>query len=354
MRAVVKTQPLPGVEIVSEWPERECRPGEVRIEVAAAAVCGTDRELFEFTESAKAFGLGLPVVLGHECAGTVIETGPAAAAVRVGDRVALESHIPCGRCVCCRTGSAHNCANLRILGMHADGAFAERVVVPEGICFPLPPALDLASAALLEPAGVAMHAVQRAGIGGPGLNALVSGCGPVGLVVIQLLAAMGAAGVIAVEPNPFRRELAETFGATALAPDQGVVPACREAGGARGGCDVAFEASGAAGALRPLLEAVRREATVVTIGHPGGETAIDIARFINKKGLTLRGVFGRRLWDTWEVLAALVSAGTVDLGALITHRLGLEEFERAIELLSQESGKVLLLPDVRPRPERTT
>jgi threonine 3-dehydrogenase len=342
------------VEVVADWPEPECGQGEVRVEVAAASVCGTDRELFEFTSSAQAFEMELPVVLGHECAGTVIETGAGVQRVRVGDRVACESHVPCGHCFCCRTGSEHNCANLRILGMHLDGAFAERAVVPEGICFELPAELDLSSAALLEPAGVAMHAVQRAAIGVPGVSALVSGCGPVGLAVIQLITAMGAARVTAVEPNPFRRGLAAKLGATVLRPDEDIVAACRNAAGIRGGCDVAFEASGAPGALGPLLAAVRREATVVTIGHPGQEAAIDVARFINKKGVTLRGVFGRRIWDTWEALAALVSAGKVDLGALITHRLDLAEFEQAIALLSRESGKVLLLPGLRSAPESSS
>ena len=344
MRAVLKTAPEKGAEFVTDRPESPCGPGEVRVEVAAASVCGTDRELYEYTDSARAFGLRLPVVLGHECAGTVCEVGAGVRATRVGDRVALESHLPCGHCVECRTGDAHNCANLEILGMHLDGAFAERVVVPERICYALPEELDLETAALLEPAGVAVHAVSRAASTVPGQRVLISGAGPVGVVLTRLVTLMGAADVVVVEPNPYRRGLAERSGALTLSPQDDVVGICRDRAGARGGVDLAFEVSGAPAALSTLLEATRREATVVTVGHPGRPVSVDIARYINKKGLTLRGVFGRRLWDTWESLAALVAAGRLDLAELITHRLELSRFGEAVELLSGESCKVLLLP----------
>jgi len=344
MKAVVKTAPERGAEIRDDWPERDCGPGEIRVRVAAASVCGTDRELFEYTNSAKAFGLTFPVVLGHECAGTVVEVNEGIEQVTIGGHVALESHRPCGHCLECRTGNAHNCANLTILGMHFDGAFAESVVVPETICYPLPEAMELETAALLEPAGVAMHALQRAAQTVPGQRVLISGSGPVGIVLTRLVTLMGASDVVVVEPNPYRRGLAENYGATTLTPDDAVVELCQERAGTRGGFDTAFEVSGAGGALETLLAATRREATVVTVGHPGRPVPVDIAQYINKKGITLRGVFGRRMWDTWESLAPLVHTGQLDLGALVTHRLALDEFEHAIDLLSQDSCKVLLIP----------
>lgn len=345
MHAVLKTGPQRGAEYATDWPEPKCGDGEVRLQVAAASVCGTDRELYEYTASAKAFGLNFPVVLGHECAGTVTEVGPGVDRVQVGDRIAVESHLPCGRCFECRTGNAHNCANLRIIGMHFDGAFADSVVVPETICFALPDALDLETAALLEPAGVAMHAVQRARQTVPGQRVLISGCGPVGVVLTRLVTLMGASDVVVVEPNPYRRGLAEQLGAVTFAPDDDVVTSCRDRSGSRGGFDVGFEVSGAGSALETLFAATRREATVVTVGHPGQPVPVDIAQYVNKKGITLRGVFGRRIWDTWESLVALVASGQLDLASLVTHRLGLDEFERAVELLSQDSCKVLLIPE---------
>lgn len=235
MKAVVKTAPERGAEIRDDWPERDCGPGEIRVRVAAASVCGTDRELFEYTNSAKAFGLTFPVVLGHECAGTVVEVGEGIEQVTIGGHVALESHRPCGHCLECRTGNAHNCANLTILGMHFDGAFAESVVVPETICYPLPEAMELETAALLEPAGVAMHAVQRAAQTVPGQRVLISGSGPVGIVLTRLVTLMGAADVVVVEPNPYRRGLAEKYGATTLTPDDAVVELCQERPGPAAG-----------------------------------------------------------------------------------------------------------------------
>jgi threonine 3-dehydrogenase len=146
-----------------------------------------------------------------------------------------------------------------------------------------------------------------------------------------------------VEPNPFRRARAASLGAVTLSPDDDVVAACRDLGG-RGGVDVAFEASAAASAVPTLFEAVRREGTVVTVGHPGTTVAIDVAAWVNKKGVTLRGVFGRRLWDTWEAMVPLVASGRLDLTHLVTHRLGLEQFDEAVDLLAGDASKVLLVP----------
>ena len=347
MRAVVKSAAERGLVIRDDWPEPTPGPGEVLVEVAAASLCGTDRELYEWTPSAQAFGLRLPVVLGHEGSGTVSAIGDGVRSVAVGDRVALESHLICGRCYPCRTGSAHTCERTGIIGMHIDGLFAERVVVPEGVCVRLPATIPLEIGALLESAGVAMHAVQRSGLAVAGQCALVNGAGPVGLVTAQIALAMGAAHVVVVEPNEFRRKQAEAIGATVVHPSEDVVALCRELSGPRGGFDVAFEVSGVRGVLPRLLDALRREAVLVTVGHPSEPAAIDIAAHINKKGITLRGIFGRRLWDTWEQLLLLVGSGRLDLSSLVTHRLPLESAHEAIDLLTGDAGKVLLIPAMR-------
>jgi threonine 3-dehydrogenase len=353
VRAVLKSGPQRGVEYTASHPEPEPGPGEVLLEVGAASVCGTDRELFEWGAAAEAFGLELPVVLGHELAGTVIAAGPGVNALREGDRVALESHVPCGRCFPCRTGDAHNCANLRILGMHVDGGFAQRMAAPVSVCFPLPESVALETGALLEPAGVAMHAIQRSGMAVAGGVVLVNGCGPVGLVIAELAALMGAAHVVAVEPNPYRRGLAERTGALALHPSEDVAARCRELSGSRQGADVAFEVSAARGVYPALFDAVRREGVVIGIGHPAEPTPIDVAASINKKGVTLRGVFGRRLWDTWEQMLLFVTSGRLDLGTLVTHRLALSQLPEAIELLDGEACKVMLDPSLEGAPAAT-
>ncbi|MCH6471957.1 zinc-dependent alcohol dehydrogenase [Sinomonas terrae] len=344
MRAVVKTAAERGAEYVTDAGDPKAAEGSVVLEVGAASLCGTDRELYEWTPSAQAFNLDLPVVLGHEGAGTVVEVGPGVSGLRVGDRVALESHLACGQCFPCRTGDAHTCERTRIVGMHIDGVFAQYAAVPEDICVKLPAGLPLESGALLEAAGVAVHAVQRAGYAVAGRAVVVSGAGPVGLVVVKLALLMGAAYVVAVDPNPFRRAQAERLGAIALQPDGGVVERCRELTGRRGGFDVAFECSGAPGTLTTLFEAVRREATVVTVGHPSRPAEVDIAAYINKKGITLRGIFGRRLWETWEQSLLLLDSGRLELDWLITHRMKLSQIDEAVGLLTGDACKVLLLP----------
>ncbi len=344
MKAVVKQAAERGIQVRKDCAEPVAGPGQVLLEVAAASLCGTDRELYEWTPSAQAFNLTPPVVLGHEGSGTVLAVGAGVENVTPGDRVALESHLICGRCYPCRTGSQHTCERTGILGMHIDGVFAERVAVPAGICVPLPESVSLETGALLESAGVAMHAVQRSGYAVAGQYVLINGCGPVGLVIAHIALALGAAAVVAVEPNPFRRKQAESIGAQVLDPSDDVVGVCRDLAGRRGGFDIAFEVSGVRGVLPPLLEALRREATLVTVGHPSEPAAIDIAAFVNKKGITIRGIFGRRLWDTWEQLLLLLQSGRIDLDWLITHRLALDEADAAVELLTGDAGKVLLVP----------
>jgi threonine 3-dehydrogenase len=347
MLSVVKSAAAHGFEVRDDWPEPVVGHGQVLIEIAAASLCGTDREVYEWTPSAQAFDLELPVVTGHEGAGTVLEVGESVTGLRPGDRVALESHLVCGQCHACRTGSAHICERTGILGMHIDGVFAERVAVPSTICVKLPESVSLETGALLESAGVAVHAIQRCGYAVAGQNVLVNGCGPVGLALIQLAGGMGAANIVAVEPNPYRRKQAESIGAQALEPSDPVIEICRSIAGSRGGFDVAFEVSGVRGVLPTLFESLRREATLVTVGHPGEPAPVDIAAYINKHGITMRGIFGRRLWDTWEQLVILVESGKLDLSWLVTHRLPLTAVDEAINLLTGDAGKVLLMPSTR-------
>jgi threonine 3-dehydrogenase len=346
MKAVVKTRAEKGLEYREDWPEPAAAPGQVIVKVAAASLCGTDRELYEWTPSAQAFELSLPAVLGHEGSGTIVAVGDGVDRFSVGDRVAMESHLICGHCHACRSGNAHTCENTRILGMHIDGVFAEHVAVPANICVKLPDEITLETGALLEGAGVAMHAIQRAGYAVAGQNVLINGCGPVGLVLAKLALTMGAATVLAVEPNPFRQEQARALGAQVLHPGEDIAAICQDTSGSRGGFDVAYEVSGVRGVLPPLFDALRRDATLVTIGHPSEPAPIDIARWINKKGITLRGIYGRRLWETWDQLMLLIRSERVDLDWLVTHRLPLRDADEAVHLLTGDAGKVLLIPDL--------
>lgn len=348
MKAILKNQAAPGVVLVEDHPEPTVGPSDVLVHVAAVSVCGTDREMYEWTPSAVAFDLDLPVVLGHEASGIVLAVGENVTGFAPGDRVAFESHVPCRKCFMCRTGNEHNCMTMSILAMHLDGAFAERMAVPDSICFTLPDEMPLELGALLEPAGVAWHAVQRSGLKLAGASVLVSGCGPLGLLLVQYALHLGATEVVAVEPNPFRRGHAERLGATVFEPGPQVAEYVGERFAHRGGVDVAFEVSAAAQAYPTVFESVRREGTVVTVGHPGLAVPIDVAKYINKKGVTIRGVFGRRMWDTWEDLAQLLASGRIDIGWIISHRFPLGDLAPVIELLSGDANKIVIHPNGDP------
>jgi threonine 3-dehydrogenase len=343
MNALLKERPAPGSRFIADAPEPEPRPDEVLVEVGATSICGTDVHLHEWSPSARAFSPTLPLIFGHETAGVVIASGAGVVRLQVGDRVAVETHVFCGACFPCRTGNAHNCNRMELFGLTRAGAFAQRVAVPERVCFVLPDSVELETAALFEPAGVAVRALERAD-DLVGASVLVCGCGPIGLMLVELCQAVGAARVVTTEPNPAKRARAAELGATALDPAvDDVARACRE-GSRRGGVDVAFECSAAPGVLATMFEAIRPEGTAVTVGHPGDLVAIDVAAFINKKGITLRGVFGRGIWSSWETLVELVVSGRFALNAHIAHRLALDEFERGLELVAREPGKVVLVP----------
>jgi len=345
MRAIVKTKPSAGVEFVEHYPEPDIDVDQVLVEVGATSICGTDAHLYAWDASAQAFDPQLPFVMGHECAGTVVRIGANVRSLAAGDRVAAESHIFCGACYMCRIGNAHNCYNLKLLGVTRPGAFANYVALPASVCFPLPPTLPFDIGALFEPSGNAVHAVQRAG-NLDGCSVLITGAGPIGLVLIQLAFAMGASSVVALEPNPFRRGLAAKYGARALDPAKADLDAIVRADYARhGGFDVGFEVSAAPGTHEQILRAVRREAIVVCIGLPNRAISLDISEFIAKKMIVLKGVFGRRIWETWEILLALVEAKRLDLAGMITHHLSIREFEHGIALLKGDSAKVIISPN---------
>ena len=340
MQAVRKSRPEAGFDLV-DAPEPVLGPGDVLVEVAATSLCGVDRHVFDWDAAGQAFVPHLPIILGHETSGTVIGVSEEHIGLAVGDRVALESHLVCGACRECRTGLAHLCTHQKILGLSHDGGFASLVSVPATACFVLPDSVTFEEAALFEPAGVAVHATQRAG-SLTGRTVLVSGCGPIGLLLVELAAVAGAAMVIAVEVSAGRRAMAEVRGALTIDPmSQDVPEAVRRL--VPDGVDVAFEASGAPAALQAALLAVRVAGEVVTVGHPG-IVSVDVSRLINVRYITMRGVFGRRLWDTWQLLGDLVATARLDLKPFISDTIPLALLPEAITGLG-DAGKVLVIPE---------
>ncbi|MBQ9321818.1 MAG: alcohol dehydrogenase catalytic domain-containing protein [Eubacterium sp.] len=320
-------------------------PGEVLIRVRAAAICGTDMHYYLWNDAAEGFSskfnLQFPMIPGHECAGDVEEVGSGVTSIKKGDRVTLETHIPCGHCFNCMNDEPHNCQNMKIYGTSCDGCFAEYAVAPESIVFRLPDEVSYEDGALFEPAGVAMRAVERADLL-PGDTVLVSGSGPIGLLTIQMLYASGAGKVIATDLDEYRLKLAKSLGAIAVnSAKENLADVIRRECAQRGGVDVIIETTGAAVVYQDLFSYLRNEGHIVTVGHPGKPVMINIMEAINLKGATMRGVFGRKIWGTWWKVASLVKNKKVDLCKVVTHRFALRDGNQAFEQVPKGSGKIL-------------
>jgi threonine 3-dehydrogenase len=341
MRALAKMQPGPGVELI-ERRVPEPGPGEVLLRVDAASICGTDLHLFEWDEWA-AENLVPPRILGHELAGTVVGIGSGVTRVREGDLVGVESHLFCWECAQCRRGEMHLCRDLRVIGVHVDGGFAEHVVIPEANAVESN-GLDPAVVALQEPMGNAVHAAFAEPI--EGRTVLVTGCGPIGLCAVGIARAAGAALVVATDTEPYRLELARTMGADLAldATDPETERRIVEATGGDG-VEVVLEMSGSPRALDQALRVITRGGRVSLLGIFNGAVPLELSEQVIMQGLRLHGIFGRRIYDTWERTQSLLRSGALDVTPIITHPLDQAEWPKAFELLeSRHAGKVVLLP----------
>ena len=341
MRALAKTRPEPGAELI-ERPIPSPGPGQVLLHVEAASICGTDYHLYRWDPWA-ADNLTPPVVLGHELAGRVVALGAGVTRVREGDLVGVESHIVCWECAQCRAGNAHLCRDLKVIGAHVDGGFAEYVVIPEANAIESN-GLEPAVVALQEPMGNAVHAAFVEPI--EGRTVLVTGCGPIGLCAAGIAHAAGAALVIATDTEPYRLDLARRMGAD-LALDARDPATLERIASATGGdgVEVVLEMSGAQAALDQALAAITRGGRVSLLGIFGQPVQLDLSERVIQKGLRLYGIFGRRIYDTWERTQALLRSGALDVSPILTHRFDLADWERGFELIaSRHAGKVVLIP----------
>ncbi|MGZ6371919.1 MAG: L-threonine 3-dehydrogenase [Candidatus Limnocylindria bacterium] len=341
MRALAKTRPEAGLELVQR-PIPVPGPGEVLLKMEAASICGTDLHIFRWDPWAREI-VKPPTILGHELAGRVVGIGPGVTRVVEGDLVGVESHIVDGTCAQCRRGMRHLCRNLKVIGAHVDGGFAEYVVIPEANAIESN-GLDPAVVALQEPMGNAVHAAYAEPIDGK--TVLVTGCGPIGLCSVGIARAAGAAMVIATDTEEYRLELARGMGADLAldARDPGTVEAIVAATDGDG-VEVVLEMSGAQAALDQALGAITRGGRISLLGIFGEPVKVDLSDFVIQKGLRIYGIYGRLIYDTWERTQALLRSGALDVTPIITHRLDLADWEQGFDLLaSRHAGKVVLLP----------
>lgn len=342
MQAIVKTGPHPGIEI-REAPIPSYGPDDVLVKVESASVCGTDLHIYDWDPWAQG-RIHPPLIPGHEFCGTVAEIGKQVTTVLPGDFVSAEMHVACGKCLQCRIGQAHVCQNVRIIGVDANGAFANYVVIPESNIWKLDPALPREYGSILDPLGNAVHSVLAGEIAAR--SVAVVGCGPIGLFAIAVARACGASIVYALEINEHRRKLAEAMHADfVLDPAKDDIAATIAETTAGIGVDVVLEMSGHPDGIRLGFEILRTGGRVSLLGIPSKAVELDLARDIIFKGATVLGINGRKMYETWFQMEALLKAGKLDLSPVITHRLAMSDFADGMELLkSGEASKIILTP----------
>ena len=337
MKALVKERAGPGFTL-KDVPEPAMRDDEVLIRVRRAGVCGTDVHIHEWDDWAKG-RVKPPIIVGHEFAGDVAEVGRLVTDVRVGDRVTAEGHIVDGRCLLCRTGNAHVCPFTRIIGVDRDGCFAEYIAMPATNVWHLDNDISFDIGGIHDPMGNAFHTALTADI--PGSTVLITGCGPIGIFAVGICRAAGASRVIASDVNPRRLELARTMGAhDVVTPQEAEAVVKRHTDGL--GVDVALEMSGVPSAIHQALALVRVGGRVQMLGIPAKPMELNLATEVIFKGLTIYGVVGRRMYDTWHQMTRFLRSGKFDPTPVITHRFPLSDFDEAIRAIkSGEAGKVI-------------
>ena len=340
MQALVKPTAAPGMEM-GEVPVPAIGPTDVLIAVETASVCGTDLHIYHWDEWAQN-RIKPPYTPGHEFCGTIASVGELVQGLAVGDFVSAEMHIACGQCLQCRTGQAHVCQFVKILGVDGDGAFADYVRIPAANVWKLSPEIPREFGSLFDPFGNAVHTALSGPIASH--TVAVTGCGPIGLFSIAIAKACGASRVFAIEPNANRRELAKQMGADVLLdPSTENVEANLKAETDGNGVDVLLEMSGHPAAIRQGFALLRNGGRASLLGLPSKPFELDIANAIIFKGATVHGINGRKMYETWFQAEALMRDPRVDLSPVITHRLPLAKFDEAMRLLeSGEASKILL------------
>ncbi|QGK71242.1 L-threonine 3-dehydrogenase [Allosaccharopolyspora coralli] len=338
MRALVKTSPAPGLEL-TEVPDPTPGPTDVIIRVHRTGICGTDLHIEAWDDWA-AKTVPAPLVIGHEFAGEVVEVGSAVTQVCVGDQVSGEGHLVCGRCRNCRAGRRHLCANTRGLGVHRHGAFADYAVLPESNCWVHQQDLDPDVAAIFDPFGNAVHTALSFPVVGE--DVLITGAGPIGLMAVAVARHAGARNVVITDVSDHRLELGSKVGATrALNVAESSVEEAQRQLGMTEGFDVGMEMCGQPAALREMIGNMSHGGRIAMLGLPSEGFAVDWGQVVLKM-LTVKGIYGREMFETWYSMSVLLEAG-LDLTPVITHRFPCTQYEEAFETARLgRCGKIIL------------
>ena len=338
MKALVKKQAQPGLWL-EDVPTPEVGLNDVLIKVHKTSICGTDVHIYNWDEWSQKT-IPVPMVIGHEFAGTVAAFGSNVTDLKVGDVVSGEGHIVCGRCRNCLAGRRHLCAHTIGLGVNRPGAFAEYVSIPVTNVWHADPRIPLDVLSSFDPFGNATHTALSFKVLGE--DVLITGAGPIGLMAAAIVRHAGARHVVVTDVNPYRLELARKMGATVAvnAKERKLCDVQKELG-MKEGFDVGLEMSGNPAAFRDMLDNMCHGGKIAMLGIPSGEVAIDWHKIIFNM-ITIKGIYGREMYETWYMMTAMLQSG-LDIAPVITHRFHYSEFEKGFEVMrSGNSGKVVL------------
>ncbi|MGC8581577.1 MAG: L-threonine 3-dehydrogenase [Thermoplasmata archaeon] len=343
MKAAIKEQPIRNGVRIAEVPMPSVNDDDVLIKIKSASICGTDVHIYNWDEWA-ASNIKLPLRFGHEFVGVVEKVGTKVDTIKPGDVVSAEGHIWCNECYLCKTGHRHVCRNMKSLGITREGIFADYVSIRAMNVWKMDSNINVEVASLMDPFGNAVQTVFAGNVSSK--SVLITGCGPIGLMAIQVAKALGAYPIIAVEHNnPYRLKMAKDMGADyTFLDDVDVTKEVKELTYGEG-ADVALEFSGAGDALKTCVNAVKNSGKIVILGVYKKEPPLHVNDIV-LRGIEVQGITGRLIWDTWYQATSLLKSGKVRLEPLITHKFKFEDIHEAFEVASSgQAGKVVLKMD---------
>ncbi|MGB5489654.1 MAG: L-threonine 3-dehydrogenase [Woeseiaceae bacterium] len=338
MKALVKAKPERGI-----WMQDITTPdvghNDVLIKVNRTAICGTDIHIFKWDDWAQKT-IPVPMAVGHEFSGRIVDMGVEVRGFSLGDRVSAEGHVTCGFCRNCRAGRRHLCMNAIGVGVNRPGAFAEYVSVPAFNVFKLPDAISDDMASILDPLGNATHTALSFDLVGE--DVLITGAGPIGVMAVAIARFAGARHVVITDVNDYRLGLAREMGATrALNVTRETIDSCMRDLGMEEGFDVGMEMSGNPDAFKDMVRTMHHGGKIAMLGIPPGDMAINWNDVIFK-GLVIKGIYGREMFETWYKMSSMLQSG-LNIAPIITHHFDIDEFQPAFELMeSGQTGKVIL------------
>ncbi|MHC1785625.1 MAG: L-threonine 3-dehydrogenase [Christensenellales bacterium] len=338
MDALVKTKAAPGLQLVQVEKPLPAQ-GEVLIKIHKTAICGTDLHIYNW-DSWSQKHVAPPRVIGHEYVGEIAQVGESVTSFTIGQTVSGEGHIVCGHCRNCRAGNGQWCRETKGVGVNRDGAFAQYLCIPASNCIPIAPTLDEEIVSFFDALGNATHTALMFDLVGE--DVLITGAGPIGIMAAAICRHCGARNVVVTDINDYRLGLAKALGATTTVnvSREQLEPAMK-ADRMVEGFDVGLEMSGSPSALLQMLNNMRNGGKIALLGLFGRQADLDMDKII-LKGLTLQGIYGRKMYETWYKMGAMVESG-LDISRLITHRFPYTRFQEAFDIMNTgNSGKIIL------------